>query len=344
MADVQPLVRQWMVLRTLSARRYGVGVRELAAELNVTQKTIRRDLQTLDRVGFPLHEEKAARGKKLWKLQNRDGPPQFTFNLTEVLSLYLGRRFLEPLAGTYFWDGAQSAFAKVRASLDEQAIRYLEKIAAAFHETSLGAGDYAKRGQLIDTLMIGVEDRRFTSISYQSTRSTEPVSNIVYPYGLIFHRGSLYLVAFAPEHKEVRHYKVDRIDEAEVLDLRFPKPPDFELQTHLAHTFGVYHGDGQPVRIRVHFLQPVVRYVQESNWHESQQLTPQRDGSLLADFELSRTEEIKSWVLSFGRNAVVLEPDELRAEILSDLKTLIDHYGSKRNRKRRERSADVEDA
>jgi hypothetical protein len=42
-----------------------------------------------------------------------------------------------------------------------------------------------------------------------------------------------------------------------------------------------------------------VRYVQESNWHASQQLTPQNDGSLIAEFQLSGIEEIKSWVLSF---------------------------------------------
>ena len=54
------------------------------------------------------------------------------------------------------------------------------------------------------------------------------------------------------------------------------------------------------------------RYVQESQWHASQKLTKQRDGSLLAEFHLDDTVEIKSWIMSFGRNAVVLEPEQLR--------------------------------
>jgi hypothetical protein len=64
----------------------------------------------------------------------------------------------------------------------------------------------------------------------------------------------------------------------------------------------------------VKFLPPAARFVQESRWHASQVLTQERDGSLLARFTLSTTVEIKSWVLGFGANAVVIEPEELRRD------------------------------
>jgi predicted DNA-binding transcriptional regulator YafY len=56
MAAENSLVRQWILLRTLSARRQGVTVREIAAELGVCNKTIRRDLVAFAKAGFPLHE------------------------------------------------------------------------------------------------------------------------------------------------------------------------------------------------------------------------------------------------------------------------------------------------
>ena len=57
MSDVQPaLVRQWRLLRQLSARPEGLSLRELAREVEVSQKTIHRDLQLFQRAGFPLHE------------------------------------------------------------------------------------------------------------------------------------------------------------------------------------------------------------------------------------------------------------------------------------------------
>jgi len=58
----------------------------------------------------------------------------------------------------------------------------------------------------------------------------------------------------------------------------------------------------------------------------SQVLTRQRDGSVIARFQLSSTVEIKSWVLSFGANAVVIEPEELRRAIALELEQLIKLY------------------
>ena len=56
------------------------------------------------------------------------------FTVEEAAALYLGRQFLEPLAGTYFFDGAQRAFQKIRATLGDAALRHLEKLAAAFYQ------------------------------------------------------------------------------------------------------------------------------------------------------------------------------------------------------------------
>ncbi len=99
----------------------------------------------------------------------------------------------------------------------------------------------------------------------------------------------------------------------------------FDLQSHFSDSFGVYEGQGD-VCVKVHFGKPVARFVQESRWHSSQHLTPQKDGSLIGEFRLSGTEEIKSWLLSFGKHAVVLEPEALRAEVIVELNTMIEQY------------------
>ena len=57
-------------------------------------------------------------------------------------------------------------------------------------------------------------------------------------------------------------------------------------------------------------------------------MTGQKDGSLVAEFELGNTKEIKRWVMSFGRHAVVEEPSELRAEIREELASLRAAYGN----------------
>ena len=79
----------------------------------------------------------------------------------------------------------------------------------------------------------------------------------------------------------------------------FQRPDGFDISTYLADSFGIFSGS-EDVTVVVKFLPAAARFVLESDWHPSPVLTRQRDGSLLAKFQLSSTVEIKSWVLSFG--------------------------------------------
>jgi predicted DNA-binding transcriptional regulator YafY len=325
MPDIPPLIRQWTILRALAAHDQGVTVREMAERMGVNQKTIRRDLELFRDLGFPLEEVVGGRGKKTWRMASDFSQPPLAFSFDEAVALYLGRRFLEPLAGTLFWEAAQRAFRKIHATLGRQALEYLEQFHLLFHSTAFGAGDYSRKAELIDALMVAIEDRKAVHIAYQSQRSTEPATRDVYPYGLAYHKGSLYLIAFAPEHGEIRHYKVDRMEEVEVSKFPFRRPADFDVREHLARSFGIFRGEGDVI-VRVRFLPAVARYVMESKWHPSQVLHRQPDGAVMGTFRLSGTEEIKSWILGFGANAVVLEPEDLRQAIARELRTMLAAY------------------
>jgi len=254
--------------------------------------------------------------------------PGLTFAYDEAVALYLGRVFLEPLAGTFFWEAAQRAFKKIRASLGKDALKYLERFGGMFYQTMVGTSDYSRKAELIDRLMMGIEDRRVVFIKYRSLRATEPVSYDVYPYGVAYHRGSLYLIGWAPRHEEVRTWKVDRIEAVDVEEMRFQPPEDFDLEDYLAKSFGVFHGDGD-VHVKIRFSPAVARYVQEKTWHPSQKLTSQKDGGLVAEFDLDGTEEVKRWVLGFGRHAEVVKPRGLRRELADEARSLTDQYGGR---------------
>jgi predicted DNA-binding transcriptional regulator YafY len=220
--------------------------------LNVVDKTIRRDLQFLAGIGFPLTVTVGDNGRKSWRLDFPAGVPPLSFTLTEAAALHVGRELMLPLAGTDFGDGAHSAFRKIRSALGDAAVKYLAKLAAVFHATSFGASDYSGQTEIIDPLMIACEDSKVAFITYQSQRSTEPVTVEVYPYGLVHHKGSFYLVAFAREHNEVRHYKVNRINAVDIQAQQIPvqRPAGFDLKRHLTDSFGIMRGDGVTRRRR----------------------------------------------------------------------------------------------
>ena len=339
MSESPQLIRQWQLLRLLEASKSGYTVQQLMSETEMSDKTIRRDLKVLQ-AAFPISTSVGERGAKRWKMKPLAA--QFGFSVTDLLSIHMSRQFLEPLAGTPFWEGHRNVQRKVKGALGDEALRLIEKISEKLTATAVGASDYRQRGELVDDLMFAVEERRITLMVYQSMQATEPVEQEVYPLGMAFHRGSLYLIAWSSRREEVRTYKVDRIDSVNVQNLKYGNqvPADFSLTDWLTGSFGVYRSGRQPLQtIRVHFNRHAARYVAESNWHPSQKLSPQKNGSLIAEFELPDTLEIKRWIMSFGPAATILAPPALVEEIRSDLIQQQENYINAANKKEPHRDA-----
>jgi len=320
------LNRQWRILNILGYRENGVTVKELANEFQSSQRTIQRDLDLLQSIGFPLEPTTGPHGRKYWS-RKAGLIPSINLTLTEAAAIYLGRKLMEPLAGTDLWVGAQEAYHKFQSAFDQPTLKYLDRLAQAFHPTRFGIGDYSNYGETIDTLMISIEDRKVVSLGYQSQATTEPVTRDVHPYHLVYHKGTLYLVAWAVERGAFRNYKVDRISTAiaDAMSLPFI-PVEFNLEDYLAGSFGIYQGQGKPVTVKIRFQQPVVRYVEEKRWHDSEKLTRQPDGTLIAEFQLTSFEEVKGWVLSFGHQAEILEPQALREEVAVTIRSMLGRY------------------
>lgn len=329
MPDSVHFARQWGLLRKLTARASQWTLRELAREFSVSTKTIQRDLRALQDVGFHLKSITSAHGEKAWRIETEEIIAGLSLTFEEITALYLGRRFLEPLAGTPFWEGAQSAFKKLKIGVGKSQSDYLDKFASTFYQTSVGQSDYSGRGELIDTLMICIEDLKIVDLTYHKLVGDQPERYAVHPLGLIHHDRSLYLVAFTPIRDDYRMYKVDRIIEALNTGKDFIRPSDFKLNSYVESAFGIFGGGERPrFDVRIRFASCVAKYIQEHRWHHSQRITTNPDGSLTVEFALAALEEVKAWILSFGSKAVVESPPELRRMVRLDLLELLRHYPS----------------
>jgi predicted DNA-binding transcriptional regulator YafY len=325
--DIQQFKRQWLMLRKLAARGAAWTQQQLADEYAVSTKTIGRDLQALADVGFPLHETTGPHGIKSWRIETDSILAGLTFTIDEVAALYLGRRFLEPLAGTYIFDAAQRAYQKIQAGFTRSALKYLGTLQAALHQTAIGASDYSQRGEIIDRLLVGIEDLKVCRLTYHSLNADSPADCDVHPYGLVHHHGSLYLVAHAVERGELRHYKIDRVHAVEVLTEKFARPADFDLSTHVNESFGIFGPTQEKQQVRIRFAPSTARYIQEHHWHPTQKIVESPDGSVILELTLADLTEIRAWVMSFGSKAVVEEPAELRRMVREEVAGLTAAYG-----------------
>jgi predicted DNA-binding transcriptional regulator YafY len=313
------------LIKCLGSRKCGMTLDDLSCELEVSSRTVRRDLATLQEVGFPLVEQTGDFGRKTWRLEHRLGAADLGFTFDEALALYLGRKHMLPFAGTMLGEAMERAFRKIRASLDERALRYLDRAAELFQESRFGQVDYRPHGDILDSLQVAIEDRHAVFITYRSNRATEPVTYDVYPYRFVRHSGALYLVGYKPTEDRRKTWRVDRIEQVQVERVVFPMPAAEELDDFLNRSFGIFDG-GQCVRVRIRFSPSAARFVSEKRWHASQHLSVRRDGSLIAEFTVSATGEFKSWILSFGREAQVLAPESLRQDLADEVAAMSDLY------------------
>lgn len=313
------------MLQRLFHSRVGLSLRELADEAKVDAKTVRRDLDRFKSIGFPITDTVDGSGVRRWRTDGASRLPSLDFTNDEAFVLYLANKLSDPLAGTSLAESVDNAFAKLRATLDSRVADYVDQLAVAIHTTTPGKTQYTGDPETLDTLQMAIEESRIVHITYQSLGATEPSTRDVYPYGLTLHKGAIYILAFSPEHDQLRTYKLDRISAIEPTQLRFNKPADFNLADLYSNSFGVFQGKDL-TNVKVSFRPAVARYVSERQWHASQTLAPQPDGSLLATFELNSTVEIKSWLLSFGENAIILEPASLREEIVATIEKLAASY------------------
>lgn len=318
------LRRALRIILLLSQQKKGLSVYEIAKHEELNVKTIRRDINLLRDEGLPIEETLADHGKKLWRITARVDQISFTYH--ELLSLFLGRRLLEPFAGTPLFEGVHSLFQKLETQLFSESKTLQDNLTDSFHLTSIGASDYSGRSQLISTVLEAVQKRYELSVTYQKNNAPKPSEYQLHPYSLVYHRGSLYLIAFSVASQEMRHFKLDRILNVDCLSTRFEVPKSFDVRDYLEQSFGIFSPSGKTYAIRIQFAALAAGAVRESRWHRSQEIVEHRDGSIELKLKLGNLEEIKSWVMGFGAMAKVLAPKELVQAIRDDVRRMTEAY------------------
>lgn len=148
----------------------------------------------------------------------------------------------------------------------------------------------------------------------------------VEPWLLHNFAGNWYLFAHCRLRRELRMFALDRMRAVRILPERFSYPPDFDPQAFARRAFGLFKA-GMIREARIRFSPFISAWVRDQLWHPDQRMEVQRDGGLelCLPFAGAGIDLVRE-VMKFGPEAEILEPAELRAEVLSRLRQAIDRY------------------
>lgn len=300
-----------------------MGLDQLAEELDCVRRTVYRDLDALMYAGFPVVSEKRD-GHVYYRFLDSFQLGDVPFTADEILALAFGEDLLRSLEGTVFHESIRSALAKIRAGLSPELTAYLERLGESFRVLPGPHKRYVEAKETIQTLNDAVLGRRTVRMRYRTGRTGTESERELDPYRIWYRAGGLYVIGHDHQSEELRTFAVDRILEIEATDARFEVRDDFDFDAYTASSFGVI---AEPAtRVRIRFEPRWATYVEEHSWHPSQKLEPLPDGRLELGMEVGGTAELRSWVLSFGEGAEVLEPEALREEVRRELKAAVARY------------------
>ena len=134
----------------------------------------------------------------------------------------------------------------------------------------------------------------------------------------------MYVFVRVPKHDTIRTLAVERIQKLEKSEESFEYPENFDPEKLLESSFDIIYDD--PVSLRLWVSRSQAKYVRERKFFRDQTLTENEDGSIILDIRTSGRNDVKRWVMSLGAEAMVLEPESLRKEIIEDLNSLISQY------------------
>lgn len=307
----------------------GLTLEELSGIVRVTPRSVRRYLEELHLLTELESVETRPGGANLWRIKPSERGRTVTLRRAQANALLATRRLFEVLRGTALFDEVEGAFRDLQI-LSERPQKARDK-GEPLHQRmvflpSVGR-TFARRAEEQDELFRAATELRVLRCSYKEGDRT--TRSVLHPYGIVFYEGDILCVAggsFQEAGVPPRIFSFEKMSDVHASESEhFPMPDDFDLENYLHGVFGV-HPPALTVHVVVEFDPRAADEVRARRFHPSQKVAVAPDGRVRLSLRLPHIEVAKSWVLSFGARARVIEPRSLARLVETEFAEALEKY------------------
>lgn len=217
--------RLFQLLTLLRGRRTVITARSLAESLQVSERTIYRDMQALTLSGIPIEGE-AGVG---YRLKPGFSIPPIMFNAQELEALLLGARMVQRWADNELGAAADSALTKIRAILPDR-LHFEHTIKPEWLLVpEYSSGENARFGEQIRA---AIKAQKILKIQYKTAEDRQSTREI-WPLGLVFWGNVWTLVSWCELRTDYRSFRLDRIMQLETTAKDYPHSEEINLQHYI---------------------------------------------------------------------------------------------------------------
>lgn len=298
----------------------------LAEELEVSERTIHRDVDALSAAGVPIYAERGPHGG----IQLVDG---YRTRLTGLTADEAEALFLSGMPGPAAELGLGTVVAaarlKVLASLPSELRARASRLVERFHLDATAWFSASEPVPSLATLADAVWEARRVRVRYR--RGHDATERDLEPLGLVLKAGVWYLVARSEEL--IRTYRVSRISDVQVSDATFQRPADFELPAYWAESTATYEQGAPRITVTVRVDPAVIGVLADAIGmqavRDAERLAvDDPDGWLHLRVTADWPEEVPGRLISMGSRAEILDPPEVRDRAITLARRMLERHGA----------------
>jgi predicted DNA-binding transcriptional regulator YafY len=296
--------------------------RELAKRLEVSERTIHRDMDALCSAGVPVVAERGNGGG--WGLMEAYKTNLTGLNHSEIQSLFLAKP-AQLLTDLGLHQASEGALIKLLAALPSLARRDAESARQRIYIDTAGWRNSPENVSSLPVLQEAVWQERKLQFLYQRA-DCEPSERIVDPLGLVAKGSVWYLVAAVDGAP--RTYRVSRISEARLTAEVCLRPSDFDLAGYWRQSAAEFQAGLPRFNAKIRIGPAVsgwLNYMGRASRIQHRE-PPDAQGWSTLTMRFDAEEEACQFALSFGDQAEVLEPESLRAKVIAGAQGTVSLY------------------
>jgi len=297
-------------------------VNELARALEVSRRTVFRDLNMLEMAHIPYYFDPQSGS---YRISQHFFLPPINLTIAEALAMLLLAGRLRGSAELPLLSQSTRAAVKLENALPPAIRRH---VGGMIDRLSMYLGPVARHKGLdamFDQLAGAISARLICRIVYISFQDRKQVELTVHPVRLAFVNRAWYLMAYSVAHRETRTFKLGRIRKLTVTEANFRPRGGVEPDNQFGQAWCMIP-EGKLYNVHLHFEPKVAGNVAEVRWHGSQRVGWNDDGSIEFYAKVDGLGEITWWVLGYGDHVEVISPRKLRDAVASIARAMAGKY------------------
>jgi proteasome accessory factor B len=301
-------------------KRYNAD--DLAQELEVSRRTVFRDLTMLEMARVPYYYDRQRGG---YRIDRHFFLPPVNLTLPEALAVLALTRQLRGSSELPLLAHGTRAAMKLQSVLPESVARHVGSVIDRVRMSLSPLARHRDTEALFNDAAGAIAARRVCRMVYISFHERKQIVTTVHPLRLVFHGRAWYVIAWSSKHRQIRTFKLIRIKTLTVTDRTFEPRPDAEIDAHFGDAWSMIP-EGRLWDVHARFAPDVAGNVAEVRWHRSQRVEWRDDGGIDFHVRVDGLGEITWWILGYGDRAEVISPPALRRRLAQVAARLLGLY------------------